>query len=172
MSLFKVLTGILAATALLKSALADDTTSEPQFDLAMVDEAGPPPSPSIATNVPAQTVVFNAAAVESSAAAQQTSDPSKVKRNACDPQQAGAGPVPSPDTDSNFVSYSAFASAASAAPIPAGYVNTFKNFNAMNNALGYMGFTLMDTYDVALCSRKCDAINGCECIICGVLMFG
>ncbi|KAF2173537.1 hypothetical protein M409DRAFT_15817 [Zasmidium cellare ATCC 36951] len=161
MSLFKVITGTLTATALYKSALADGTTSEPQFDVAMIAEAGPPPSPSIATNVPAQTIVYDAVAVESSAAAEQTSDPSKVKRNACDPQQAGAGPVPSPDTDSAFVTYSAFVSAASAAPTPSGYVNTFKNFNAMNNALGYMGFTLLDTYDVPLCSRNCDAINGC-----------
>lgn len=168
MSLFRVLASTLAATGLYRAAVADGTTSEPQFDLAMIDEAGPPPSPSIAVNVPAQTIVYDAVAVESSAAAQQTADPSKVKRNACDPQQAGAGPVPSPDTDSAFVSYSAFASAASAAPTPLGYVNTFKNFNAMNNALGYMGFTLMDTYDVTLCSRKCDAINGCKSIMCCV----
>lgn len=162
MSFSKLLTGTLAAAAFYRSTLADTTTSESQFDVAMVAEAGPPPSPSIATNVPSQTVVFNAAAVESSAAAQQTSNPSKVKRNACDPQQAGAGPVPSPDTDSAFVSYSAFASAASAAPTPSGYINTFKNFKAMNNALGYMGFTLLDSYDVQACSRKCDAINGCK----------
>lgn len=31
----------------------------------------------------------------------------------------------------------------------------------MNNAMGYMGFTLMDTYDVTACSQKCNAIDGC-----------
>lgn len=99
------------------------------------------------------------------------------KRDACDSQWLGHGPVPTPDTVEEFVSYAAFSSAALAAPTPSGYTNTFKNLNAMNNAMGYMGFTLMDTYDVTTCSQKCDAIDGCAafnvgesavCTRCGV----
>ncbi|KAF7193493.1 hypothetical protein HII31_05167 [Pseudocercospora fuligena] len=156
----------LFTTALLASALGLVSAQEPQLDIAAIAAAGPPPSPSIATNAPAQTVVYNAAGASQSAAAEQSAHPDSkratpVKRAACDPQWAGKGTVPSPDTDQAFLSYSAFSDAANAAPTPAGYTNTFKNLKAMNNALGYMGYTLLDTYDVQLCSQKCDAINGC-----------
>lgn len=69
--------------------------------------------------------------------------------------------MPTPDTAEEFVEYAAFSSAALAAPTPSGYTNTFKNLNAMNNAMGYMGFTLMDAYDVTTCSHMCDTIDGC-----------
>lgn len=83
------------------------------------------------------------------------------KRDACNPQWLGHGPVPTPNTAEAFFSYASFSEAALAAPAPSGYANTFKNLNAVNNALGYMGFTLMETYDVTACSQKCDAIDGC-----------
>lgn len=145
MSFVTLFTGTLAATSLIYSSTLANSTSKPQFDVAMIAEAGTPPSPFIATNVPAQTVGYNAAAVESSTAAEQTADPSKVNWNARDLQQAGAGPVPSLDTDSAFVSYSAFASAASAAPTPTGFVNTLKNFNAINRATIPNNATLLKT---------------------------
>ena len=154
----------LAAAA--AALLLYSTASAQDLDIAAVAAAGPPPSPSIATNVPSQTVVYDSDSAQQSAAAQQSASPatpaSKVKRAACDPQVMGNGPVPSPDTDDAFVSYSSFSSAALAAPTPFGYVNTFKNLKAENNALGYMGYTLLDAYDTIDCSKKCDAINGCS----------
>ncbi|KAF2170723.1 hypothetical protein M409DRAFT_63804 [Zasmidium cellare ATCC 36951] len=164
MNFSKLFKGAVAIAALTSNAFAQSVPAD--FDISAIAAAGPPPTPTIASNVAAQTVVYNANAVEASAAAEQSaaaqdSAATKVKRAACDPQLQGAGPVPCPDTDQAFVSYAAFASAASAAPTPSGYVNTFKNLKAMNNALGYMGYTLMDTYDVPLCSSKCDKINGC-----------
>lgn len=50
-------------------------------------------------------------------------------------------------------------------------MNTFKNLQAENNALGYMGYTLMDSYDVLGCSQKCDAINGCSAFNVGELIW-
>lgn len=133
----------LFTSALLASAFGLASAQESQLDIAAIAAAGPPPSPSIATNAPAQTVVYNAAGASQSAAAEQSAHPDSkratpVKRAACDPQWAGKGPVPSPDTDQAFLSYSAFSDAANAAPTPAGYTNTFKNLKAMNNALGYV----------------------------------
>lgn len=80
----------------------------------------------------------------------------------CQAQPTGAGPVPSPDTPSAFLSYSSFASAASGASVPSGYVNTFTNLNASNNAYGYLGFTTLTSYDTAACAKKCTAIDGCQ----------
>lgn len=73
----------------------------PQLDIAAIAQAGPPPEPSIAINVPEQKVSYDAPAAESAAAAQQSSATTstaatKVKRAACDPQWTGKGPVPSP----------------------------------------------------------------------------
>lgn len=84
------------------------------------------------------------------------------KRAACDPQPTGAGLIPSPDTVSAFLAYSAYASAASAALTPSGYVNTFTNLQASNNAYGYLGYTALSSYDSNLCASKCNAIKGCS----------
>ncbi|KAI5365946.1 hypothetical protein Slin14017_G035860 [Septoria linicola] len=157
----KYFTAVLAASSFTAFACAQEL----QLDIAAVAAAGPPPIPSIATNAPFQTVYFDAAMVEQQAAAEQSTDPAtpfiKVKRAAYDPQWVGKHPVPTPETDEAFLAFSSFSSVALAAPTPAGYTNTFKNLKAMNNALGYMGYTLLDEYSVPECSKKCAAINGC-----------
>jgi hypothetical protein len=89
------------------------------------------------------------------------------KRAACAAQPTGVSGVyaapaePTDDTVSAFASNTAFAAAASSAPIPAGYSNTFTNLNASNNAYGYMGYTTLSSYDTLKCASKCNAINGC-----------
>lgn len=125
MTFSKLFKSAAAITALTSTAFAQSIPAD--LDIAAIVAAGPPPTPTIATNVAAQTVVYNANGVEASAAAEQSaaatdSVATKVKRNACDPQWQGAGPVPDPDTDEAFLSYPAFSSAASAAPTPSGYV--------------------------------------------------
>lgn len=65
-----------------------------------------------------------------------------AKRDAattCQSQPLGYGPVPTPDSASAFLSFSPLASSASNAATPSGYVNTFNNLQASNNAYGYMG---------------------------------
>ncbi|TKA23705.1 hypothetical protein B0A50_06541 [Salinomyces thailandicus] len=88
----------------------------------------------------------------------------KVKRAACAAQPTGAGPVPSPDTVSAFLSYSAFGAAATGAPTPSGYSRTFQNLQGSNNAYGYMGYTTLTSYDTQQCASRCDAITGCVAI--------
>ncbi|KAK8097518.1 hypothetical protein PG984_016657 [Apiospora sp. TS-2023a] len=87
-----------------------------------------------------------------------------IKRSPCQTQPAGAGPVPSPDTASAFLSNGYFSSQASAAPVPTGYNLAFTNLAASSSAYGYMGYTTLQTYDTALCAKKCNAITGCSAI--------
>ena len=168
--------------ALLLSGAALAASTDPQLDIAAVAEAGSPPQPSIAVNAPAQTVTYDATSASAAAAATQSAQAfdtevgkdgstngSKMKRAACDPQWTGKGPIPNPDTASAFLAYGPFASAASSAPVPTGYNLAFKDLKAENNALGYMGFTLLDTYDTQLCAKKCDAIYGCNAFNIGKL---
>lgn len=86
----------------------------------------------------------------------------------------------------NVASYSAFkadpviASVASAAPTPQGYYQNFKNLGGASSAckytqianirtplliivllVGYLGYTVVKTYDVATCAAKCTAKTGC-----------
>lgn len=121
------------------------------IDFALADAI---PNPTYATTQ--SVVTYDASAILESAMPQITSlDTSDalttgvakmIKRGACATQPAGAGPVPSPDSASAFVSYSSFSSQATSAPVPAGYSQTFKNLQASNNAYGYMGYTLLKSY--------------------------
>lgn len=125
----------LVLTALGHLALA-------QIDVSAVAEAGPPPTPVIATNVPSQVIKYNHIAVETAAAAEQsaeaTSDPSPSvqKRAACDAQWLSSGPVPTPDTVEAFQQDQAMKDAANNAPTPPGYKLAYQDLNSTANALG------------------------------------
>lgn len=87
------------------------------------------------------------------------------KRTACALQPTGiSSTTPTADNPSAFVSNTVFASIASAAATPAGYTNTFTNLQGSNNAMGYLGFTTLQTYDSQACASKCDKINGCMAV--------
>lgn len=68
-------------------------------------------------------------------------------------------------------SYSAFkadpviSSVALAAPTPSGYTQNFANLGGASNALGYLGYAVVNKgqtgYDVNWCAAKCNAISGC-----------
>lgn len=128
-----------------------------QIPWDVVDAAPAPPSPTIAIGVAAQTIEYKpeeaSASVEAeilahpiaTEAASTTPLPTEtgsavekrdLSKRACEAQAIGAGPVPSPDTASAFLAHSAFAAAATAAPVPSGYTNTFTNWKASNNAYG------------------------------------
>ena len=94
---------LFSRSSVIAALLAGVTAAQgaPQLDIAAIAQAGPPPEPSIAINVPEQKVTYDGPAVESAAAAQQSSaatstGATKVKRAACDPQWTGKGSVPSP----------------------------------------------------------------------------
>lgn len=121
-----------------------------ELDLSLVDVVETPSNITVPTNTEEVIVSYDsdaaANAVQTSVLTGQTeidisnsttnstSSASIKKRGTCAAQATGSGPVPSPDTASSFLSYSAFASAASAAATPSGYTQAFKNLNASNNA--------------------------------------
>lgn len=86
-----------------------------------------------------------------------------ARQTACQPNPTGSGPKVTPDTDSAFVGNSAFATAASQAPKPTGYNQTFSNLHARAEAYGYLGFVVVDSYDTAGCADQCSTVfRGCQ----------
>ncbi|KAG9653644.1 glycoside hydrolase, partial [Aureobasidium melanogenum] len=157
------------------AALAAALPAPQQIDLDMVIA-----QPNISYTTTASSVTYDV----TSLAAQATDDITSVsvdvsaiatqtplavigKRSACAAQPTGVtgayGPPEDPEADTvaAFTANAAFAAAASSAPTPSGYSNTFTNLNASNNAYGYMGYTTLNSYDTNLCASKCNAINGC-----------
>lgn len=80
----------------------------------------------------------------------------------CSAQPLGAGTVPSPDTPEAFLAMEEFSTAANGAPVPAGYVNKFKNLKGSNNAVAYLGYNTLDTYDTQACAESCTGKQGCS----------
>jgi hypothetical protein len=137
----------------LLSAAAGLTIASPvpqELDFSLVDIVDTPSNVTVPSNTDELIVTYDsdsaAAAVQTSVLTGQTeidisnsttnsTDSSTLhRRGTCAAQASGSGPVPSPDTASAFLSYSAFASAAEAAATPSGYTREFKNLNASNNA--------------------------------------
>jgi len=156
----------------------------------VIDDQGPPPSVSYASM---PTIIsVNPSSLASAAAAEITQEPltlhstditatgsalakrtniakrdySSTCTNA--PQPTGAGLVSSPDTASAFLVNPYYASVASAAPTPSGYVNKFTALNGENNAYAYLGYALLQSYDTQACASKCDKITGCSAINVGM----
>ncbi|USP75175.1 hypothetical protein yc1106_02449 [Curvularia clavata] len=88
----------------------------------------------------------------------------KVERRGwdCSDQPLGKGPVPTPDTPEAFLAMDEISDAANNAPTPSGYALKFKNLKASNNAIGYLGYNTLDTYDTQACADFCTAKEGCS----------
>ncbi|CAD0097303.1 unnamed protein product [Aureobasidium mustum] len=85
--------------------------------------------------------------------------------NLCVAQPTGIAYKSSPDTPDAFLADPYYSSVAnSAAAAPTGYSTSFTNLTASNNALGYLGYSLMNTYDPSVCASRCDKIDGCQSI--------
>ncbi|CAD0082179.1 unnamed protein product [Aureobasidium vineae] len=119
---------------------------------------------------PSATAVFDSSADVTSAIsvaseiAAATATPAAVKRDGSCVQQplVNIGHVTVPDTAAAFAGDLWYGVQALAAILPAGYVQTFSNLTASNSADQYVGFTLMNSYDVAGCGQKCTAMDGCN----------
>lgn len=84
--------------------------------------------------------------------------------NLCVAQPTGISHTPSPDSDQAFLADGYYSDAAMAASPPTGYTEAFKNLQASNNALGYLGFSLLSSYDTSACASRCDEVNGCQAV--------
>lgn len=104
-----------------------------------------------------------AAASSSSSAAAASATDAVVKRDgSCVQQPLGIAHVSLPDTAAAFAADPWYGVQAVAALLPTGYVQTFSNLTASNSADQYVGFTLMNSYDVAACGQQCTSMSGCN----------
>ncbi|KAG9661666.1 hypothetical protein KCV03_g9039, partial [Aureobasidium melanogenum] len=166
---------IFAFSALAMLAAAIPTPQE--IDIELVNDT-PDPTYTIDVGVTAQAVSYTDQAAQVSSVVSSvsvaisdvlsgTAVATIAKRSACATQPTGVasyaptGTGTTNDNPSSFLANTAFQAAATNAPIPPGYDNTFTNLQSSNNAYGYMGFTTLNTYDTNLCASKCNAINGC-----------
>ena len=144
---------ISPATAAAILGLATFAIAAPQGSAATTF-AGPPVVYQTAPSAPLVTATTLAPAA--------TTAP-RVKRAdaTCYPQPSGIAHKSSPDDAATFRADTYYSSAANAAKVPIGFKSVFTNTGASPNADKYLGFTLMDTYDVQTCATKCNAITGC-----------
>ncbi|KAG9553605.1 hypothetical protein KCU71_g10255, partial [Aureobasidium melanogenum] len=173
----------IAAVALAALAQAQDLDMDAIAQLTPVPDVTIPVVYATAstTTATATTVSYtseaSAAAVSSALAADPSDsfplDSALAKRatstaTGCQAQPTGVslGPQGSDDSPSAFLAYPAFSAtavaAAASSAVPSGYVNTFSNLQASNNAYGYMGYTLLTDYSAQKCADKCTKINGCQ----------
>ncbi|KAH0372127.1 hypothetical protein KCU65_g1426, partial [Aureobasidium melanogenum] len=171
----------IAAVALAALAQAQDLDVDAIAQLTPVPDvtipvvyATAPTTTATATTV-SYTSEASAAAVSSALAADPSDsfplDSALAKRatsTSCHVQPTGVslGPQSTDDSPSAFLAYPAFSAtavaAAASSAVPSGYVSTFNNLQASNNAYGYMGYTLLTDYDTHKCADKCTKINGCQ----------
>lgn len=134
------------------------------IDFDLIDSAPDPTVVTLDVLAPATTVHFDLPAATEEAVSLPLNEKRSLvtKRAACDPQPEGHGPAPEEDTPEAFVDFEEFADVANGASVPSGYKQTFKNLKGSNSAYAYMGHTLLEEYDPAVCAANCDAIDGCS----------
>lgn len=79
----------------------------------------------------------------------------------CAPQPGAYGPPTTPDTVDAFQKNPTYHQMAQSAKIPSGYTQTFKDLNASVNANGYLGYKVLQSYDVAGCASFCEDTDLC-----------
>jgi hypothetical protein len=158
---------VLAALAGLSGFVSSQT-----IDLGYVN-ALPDPTYTIVSDKPSQTVAYGQdAAVESAAdlaIATPLANSAKFRRNV-DKRNGDCEAVPTTpniynanvDPAESFQSDSELANVALSAPVPSGYTQTFSNKNSATQANGYMGYSLLSSYDTATCANKCSQALGCQ----------
>lgn len=154
----------------LAALLASSAFAAPRpqgLDFAAIDEAGVIPEPSIpVVDAEAATTVVDyeptAAAASVSAAVQAGPTDTVIEKRAVDNSGCTVQPAED-DTSDIFLANTEFSDAALAASTPAGYSKSFEDLKGSNNAMGYMGYSLLKTgYDTETCASRCNAITGCS----------
>ncbi|TGJ85297.1 hypothetical protein E0Z10_g3471 [Xylaria hypoxylon] len=142
----------------------------------IIDTADPPPTVTVPYGADSATIVaYQSETAIAAVVADIVSDPipqatdsvvsnekRELAKRACQAQTLGSGPSPDIDTAAAFLSFSAFKDAAESATTPDGYSLNYRNLNSSSNAYGYMGFTLLESYNTESCAAKCTEINGCH----------
>lgn len=158
-----------AALALLAGAAVANPVPQ-EIDWSAVDVLEPVAEasvPVVDAEAAQTTVTYAATQAASSVSAAVMADPTKaspkkVRRSdnsGCDEAiQPAAG-----DTVEAFKSNDAFSQAAKNAVTPNGYYLAYKDQDgASEGVYGYMGFSVLDEYNVATCADRCNGVEGCS----------
>lgn len=138
------------------------------FDWDAIDDLAPVPTASIPIVDAAAaetTITFAATAAASSVSSAILADPTDtslkmVKR--VDDSGCAVAPA-SDDTAENFSANSAFSNAATSAATPPGWDLIYSDqAGSSQGVYGYMGYSVLSTYDTTQCAASCDAIVGCS----------
>lgn len=156
-----------AVLALLAGAAIANPVPQ-DIDWDAVDSLEPVPEPSIpvVNAVAAQTTVaFSAAPAASSVAAAVSANPTdtslKMAKRAVNNEGCAVQPAED-DTAEAFLDNEEYDDAANSATVPSGYYQAYADKQGSSEGVyGYMGYSVLDTYDVTQCSERCNAIQGC-----------
>lgn len=151
----------LLAGAVIGSPVPQDLDWEAIAELAPIPSASIPvvDAAAMATTVSVQASSSAVASVSSAVQADPTNVTPKMAKR--DNSQCAVQPA-ADDTDVNFSNTVAFSDAASGAQTPPGWTLAYSNQNGSSQGVyGYMGYSVLDTYDVATCASRCDAVQGC-----------
>jgi hypothetical protein len=161
--------GALILSTLVSLSGASPLEPRQLLDFGLLDAAPQPSTYSVPLDATPFTVSYDLPAATEAAIANPLPVEVVGKRgldtrtsDACTSLNKGSGPVPAPDTPEAFLAYSGFADAANSAPVPDGYVQTFKNLKGSNSAYGYSGFSTLESYDTAECARRCNNVDSCS----------
>ncbi|KAF1834016.1 hypothetical protein BDW02DRAFT_499262 [Decorospora gaudefroyi] len=104
-------------------------------------------------------------AAESAAEAVATGGVTAKKRNACELQPGGAGPVPGDGSVAEYLDPSnALRTAARNAGTPSGYSKSFTDLTASTHQIGYLTYKNIESgnYDVNACAAFCNSEEFCQ----------
>jgi hypothetical protein len=147
------------------------------FDWAAIedpslDNVPEPDIPIVSAQTSQTTIAFDPSAAVASVSSAVTADPTDTSLKQVKRDNSGCAVQPtSDDTDANFSNDQSISAAAASAPTPPGYQLASSNQPGYSNGVyGYMGFSVLQTYDVNACAAQCNANQGCSCFnICELL---
>ncbi|OCK77862.1 hypothetical protein K432DRAFT_333149, partial [Lepidopterella palustris CBS 459.81] len=159
-------------SAVLFAAVFGLAAAAPQgFDIDAINAL---PTPSVLgpdIDAMSATVTYDPTTAAGAAAAAVTEVVSKrsprraaLNKRTCPTEPGGVGPVPGDGSVAAYLaSDSILAGAASSAPVPAGYTQSFSNLQGSTQEIGYITFTTLQTatYDPSQCAAFCDGVNFC-----------
>ena len=86
--------------------------------------------------------------------------PAGIDGSACEPLTHGSGLIPRPDTAEAFQAFAPFATAATSAPTPIGYVQAYSNLLAtFDEPSQFVRYKNLDSYDVQECKPAQNSIK-------------
>lgn len=159
----------LAAVLLAGSAIANPVPQGLDWDAIedpTLTKVAEPDIPVVGAKIAQSTVAFApsevAAASVSAAVKSNPTDTSMKLKKRVDNSACGAKAPKDDDTAEAFLDDPTYPAAANSAATPKGYVAAYQNKQGSSEGVyGYMGYSILDSYDTQKCASRCEAVKGC-----------